>query len=399
MGGQRKLVTVMFADIRGSMALVSDCDPEVAISWLDPALAAMIAGVHRYGGTVNRIQGDGIMGLFGAPIAHEDHAVRACLAACAILDAISGARRSARSRCVSVIDSGQVLVRPTENDLAIDYDAVGATAHTANRLESMAEAGTAYVSATTFRLAQGAVEARSLGALSIRGTPAAARSVSAARRGRIIRPLADARPLPCAVVVHRPRARNDRAGPRLPSRGRGSRTDRRRQRRSGRWQVAAHPRIHGGDRGRRDRPRRRDSARRAHALHAGLLPARSRARGRRPARPRRGGGATHSREPARSMVGPLGNVPIRWLLNTRWTCRNGAASTRPNAASARPAPCETLSSRARAASPRAGGRGHPLDRSRKARRCSTSWSTRSACRGCSSSLTFRPEFQPRLGTA
>ena len=68
------------------------------------------------------------------------------------------------------IDSGQVLVRPTENDLAIDYDAVGATAHTANRLETMAEAGTAYVSATTFRLAQGAVEARSLGALAIRGT-------------------------------------------------------------------------------------------------------------------------------------------------------------------------------------------------------------------------------------
>lgn len=169
-GGQRKLATVMFADIRGSMALVSDCDPEVATSWLDPALAAMIAGVHRYGGTVNRIQGDGIMGLFGAPIAHEDHAVRACLAACAILDSIR-VLADPRIQVRIGLDSGQVLVRPTENDLAVDYDAVGATAHTANRLESMAEPGTAYVSATTFRLAQGAVEARSLGALSIRGSP------------------------------------------------------------------------------------------------------------------------------------------------------------------------------------------------------------------------------------
>ncbi len=169
MGGQRKLVTVMFADIRGSMALISDCDPETAITWLDPALEAMIAGVHRYGGTVNRIQGDGIMGLFGAPVAHEDHAARACLAACAILDAIS-ALGDERLQVRIGIDSGQVLVRPTENDLAIDYDAVGATAHTASRLETMAEPGTAYVSASTFRLAQGAVEARSLGALAIRGT-------------------------------------------------------------------------------------------------------------------------------------------------------------------------------------------------------------------------------------
>ena len=170
MGGQRKLVTVMFADIRGSMALISDCDPEAAITWLDPALEAMIAGVHRYGGTVNRIQGDGIMGLFGAPIAHEDHAARACLAACAILDAIRAlGDPSVAGPYRSSIPGRCWFARP-ENDLAIDYDAVGATAHTANRLETMAEAGTAYVSATTFRLAQGAVEARSLGALAIRGS-------------------------------------------------------------------------------------------------------------------------------------------------------------------------------------------------------------------------------------
>lgn len=171
LGGQRKLVTVMFADIRGSTALMSDFDPEAAIAWLDPAIAAMMAGVHRYGGTVNRIQGDGIMGLFGAPIAHEDHAARACLAACAILEAVE-AIGDERLQVRIGIDSGQVLVRPTQNDLAIDYDAVGATAHTANRLETLAEPGSAYVSATTIRLAQGAVEAASLGALTIRGARA-----------------------------------------------------------------------------------------------------------------------------------------------------------------------------------------------------------------------------------
>ena len=79
--GERKQVTVLFADIKGSMELLADRDPEDAQKLLDPVLERMIEAVHRYEGTVNRVMGDGIMALFGAPIAHEDHAVRACYAA------------------------------------------------------------------------------------------------------------------------------------------------------------------------------------------------------------------------------------------------------------------------------------------------------------------------------
>src|SRR5689334_24106532 len=80
-GGERKQVTVLFADLKGSMELLADRDPEEARKFLDPVLEHMMEAVHRYEGTVNQVMGDGIMALFGAPLAHEDHAVRACYAA------------------------------------------------------------------------------------------------------------------------------------------------------------------------------------------------------------------------------------------------------------------------------------------------------------------------------
>ena len=96
--GERKLVTVLFADLKGSMELLADRDPEEARQLLDPVLERMMAAVHRYEGTVNQVMGDGIMALFGAPIAHEDHALRACYAALAMQDAIrrysEGVRRA-----------------------------------------------------------------------------------------------------------------------------------------------------------------------------------------------------------------------------------------------------------------------------------------------------------------
>ena len=76
--GERKQVTVLFADLKGSMELLADRDPEEARQLLDPVLERMMAAVHRYEGTVNQVMGDGIMALFGAPLAHEDHAARAC---------------------------------------------------------------------------------------------------------------------------------------------------------------------------------------------------------------------------------------------------------------------------------------------------------------------------------
>ena len=86
--GERKQVTVLFADLKGSMELLSDRDPEEARAILDPVLERMMAALHRYEGTVNQVMGDGIMALFGAPIAHEDHAVRACYAALAMQAAV-----------------------------------------------------------------------------------------------------------------------------------------------------------------------------------------------------------------------------------------------------------------------------------------------------------------------
>jgi adenylate cyclase len=87
--GERKLVSVLFADIRGSTALIDGLDPELAMGLLDPAVNAMSEAVQRFGGTVNRVQGDGIMALFGAPLASEDHAVRACLSAQAIIEGVA----------------------------------------------------------------------------------------------------------------------------------------------------------------------------------------------------------------------------------------------------------------------------------------------------------------------
>jgi len=86
--GERKQVTVLFTDLKGSMELLADRDPEEARKLLDPVLERMMEAVHRYEGTVNQVMGDGIMALFGAPVAHEDHAVRACYAALRMQDTV-----------------------------------------------------------------------------------------------------------------------------------------------------------------------------------------------------------------------------------------------------------------------------------------------------------------------
>jgi hypothetical protein len=131
--GERKQVTVLFADIKGSTELIESLDPEEAQRLLDPALHAMMDAVHRYEGTVNQVLGDGIMALFGAPIAHEDHAVRACYAALAMQAAMRryGAEvRHAHGLEVQIrvgLNSGEVVVRAIGNDLHMDYSAIGQT--------------------------------------------------------------------------------------------------------------------------------------------------------------------------------------------------------------------------------------------------------------------------------
>jgi class 3 adenylate cyclase/tetratricopeptide (TPR) repeat protein len=173
--GERKQVTVLFADLKGSMELLADRDPEEARKILDPVLELMMEAVHRYEGTVNQVMGDGIMALFGAPLAHEDHAVRACYAALRMQDA--GRRRSAelrRTQGVEVqirigLNSGEVVVRSIGSDLRMDYTAVGQTTHLAARMEQLATPGTVRLTGETLRLAEGYVEVRSLGPIPVKG--------------------------------------------------------------------------------------------------------------------------------------------------------------------------------------------------------------------------------------
>jgi class 3 adenylate cyclase/pimeloyl-ACP methyl ester carboxylesterase len=173
--GERKQVTVLFADVKGSLALIEHADPEDARRILDAALGVMMDGVHRYEGTVNRVLGDGIMALFGAPIAHEDHAVRACYAALAIQRAMrieAAELRGARGVEVSArigLHSGEVLVRAIGNDLSMDYDAIGPTVHLANRMEQLASPGTIRLTAATAGLAEGFVDLHPLGQVPVKG--------------------------------------------------------------------------------------------------------------------------------------------------------------------------------------------------------------------------------------
>src|SRR2546426_4265886 len=176
--GERKQVTVLFADLKGSMELLADRDPEEARQLLDPVLERMMAAVHRYEGTVNQVMGDGIMALFGAPLAHEDHAVRACYAALRMQASVQQyAVEVQRAQGVPVqirvgLNSGEVVVRAIGSDLHMDYTAVGQTTHLAARMEQMAMPGSIRLTAETLRLAEGLVQVTALGPVPVKGLSA-----------------------------------------------------------------------------------------------------------------------------------------------------------------------------------------------------------------------------------
>jgi len=173
--GERKQVTVLFADLKGSMELLADRDPEEARNLLDPVLQHMMDAVHRYEGTVNQVMGDGIMALFGAPLAHEDHAVRACYAALRMQQLVKRhAEAMFRSHGVLIqirvgLNSGGVVVRAIGSDLNMDYTAVGQTTHLAGRMEQLAAPGTIVLAPTTVQLAEGYIQVISRGPVPVRG--------------------------------------------------------------------------------------------------------------------------------------------------------------------------------------------------------------------------------------
>ncbi|HUF93054.1 MAG TPA: adenylate/guanylate cyclase domain-containing protein, partial [Candidatus Limnocylindria bacterium] len=175
--GERKHVTVLFADLKGSMELLADRDPEEARTLLDPVLERMMEAVHRYEGTVNQVMGDGIMALFGAPLAQEDHSARACYAALAMHDSVGRyAEELRRAHGVDVqirvgLNSGDVVVRSIGSDLHMDYTAVGQTTHLAARMEQLARPGSTLMTSATLRGAEGYVEVKPLGPMPIKGLP------------------------------------------------------------------------------------------------------------------------------------------------------------------------------------------------------------------------------------
>lgn len=173
--GERKQVTVLFADLKGSMELLSDRDPEEARKLVDPVIDQIMDAVHRYEGTVNHVMGDGIMAIFGAPLAHEDHAVRACYSALAMQSAIRAySNEVRRSHGIEIqirvgINSGEVVVGAIGNDLHMEYSAVGQTTHLASRMEQLATPGTVRLTAHTLGLAEGFVHVSALGPMPVRG--------------------------------------------------------------------------------------------------------------------------------------------------------------------------------------------------------------------------------------
>jgi class 3 adenylate cyclase/tetratricopeptide (TPR) repeat protein len=175
--GERKQVTVLFADIKDSTELIRGLDPEAAQQLLDHAIHRMMDAVHRFEGTVNQVLGDGIMALFGAPIAHEDHGLRACYAALAMQAAMQRYTEEVRRtrglelRMRVGLNAGDVVVRAIGNDLHMDYSAVGETTHLAARMEQLATPGSIRLTAATLRLVEGLVRVNALGPVPVKGLP------------------------------------------------------------------------------------------------------------------------------------------------------------------------------------------------------------------------------------
>ncbi len=173
--GERKQVTVLFADVKGSMDLQEGLDPEEWHGVMDRFMRLLTDGVHRYEGTVDKFTGDGIMALFGAPVGHEDHAQRACHAALHLSAAIGGyAEELQRTKGLIFhirigLNSGEVVVGAIGDNSHMEYTAVGHTVGLAQRMESLAEPGIAYLSEHTTRLVRGYFRLRDLGPLTVKG--------------------------------------------------------------------------------------------------------------------------------------------------------------------------------------------------------------------------------------
>ena len=194
--GERKLVTVMFCDVAGSTAIAERLDPEEYHELLEQYLEIAFHEIYRLEGIVNQLAGDGMMALFGAPLAHEDAPERAVEAALAMRDALSTlnqrllAERGLALRARIGIHTGPVVVGTVGNDFKMDYTAIGDTTNLASRLESLAEPGTVLVSDATERLVRGLFEMRPVGPFEVKGKREAVTAFEVLRRSPLTTPMA-----------------------------------------------------------------------------------------------------------------------------------------------------------------------------------------------------------------
>lgn len=189
--GERKLVTVLFADVAGFTSMSEDLDPEEVHQIMDGCFQILMNEVHKYEGTVNQFTGDGVMALFGAPIAHEDHAQRACYAALSIQKAISEYGVNLKNnRCIDFkmrigLNSGPVIVGAIGDDLRMDYTAIGDTTNLAARMENSAEPGTVLVSNNTYKITGNFFEFEVLKKIKVKGKEAPQEAFKLIRKSEV----------------------------------------------------------------------------------------------------------------------------------------------------------------------------------------------------------------------
>ena len=173
--GERKLITVLFLDVANFTGMSEALDPEEVHQIMDGTFKILMDEIHKYEGNINQFTGDGVMALFGAPLAHEDHAQRACYASLSIQNALKAyAKKISEGYGVDFkarigLNSGSVVVGAIGDDLRMDYTAKGDTTNLAARMESMAEPGSVLLTASTQRLVEDYFDLRSLGKIPVKG--------------------------------------------------------------------------------------------------------------------------------------------------------------------------------------------------------------------------------------
>ena len=189
--GERKSVTVLFADVANFTSIAERLDPEEVHEIMDGCFKILMGEIHQREGTVNQFTGDGVMALFGAPLAAEDHAGQACRAALAIQKSLIAYGLEIKNRFGAEfslrigLNSGPVMVGAIGDDLRMDYTAVGDTTNLASRMESLAEPGTILATENTYRLAQDFFRFEPMGEATVKGKQKHQKTYRLIERSRI----------------------------------------------------------------------------------------------------------------------------------------------------------------------------------------------------------------------